>query len=361
MQSQGAVEERFLSCFRDEANVARHFPGQLSPEFQQLAAAAHAGVPLEECHFYHTVDLPGGVTVPGAWDLRPGVRQYLGHLDLAGQRVLELGPATGYLGFHMESAGAAVTAFDIAPFLPQDLVPLPGMDLEQHRRNSVGFSRHVRNAWWYCHGRLGSKVQAVYGDIYRLPPDIGRFDVATFGSILLHLANPFAAVREAAGITDKAIVITDMVQRMPVNLAHSYLEFNPGDMPENLVNWWWVTPGAAVKMLRVLGFPAVSVHFHEQKLHPHHDTTQPQMDMAMYTAVGQRRAGLVPVLPLAAEAAHREAELRAAWTTDREPAPAEQLEQARAELRALYASHSWRATRPLRELGGLLRRLRGRG
>ena len=202
--------------------------------------------------------------------------------------------------------------------------------------------------------------QAAYGDIYRLPPDIGRFDVATFGSILLHLGNPFAAVREAAGITDKAIVITDVIQRMPVNLAHSYLEFNPGDMPDNLVNWWWVTPGAAVKMLRVLGFPAISVHFHLQRLHPHHDLSRPPIEIPMVTAVGQRRAGLVPALPLAAEAARREEELRAAWTTDREPAPAEQLDQARAEFQALYASHSWRATRPLRELGALVRRLRGR-
>ena len=52
----------------------------------------------------------------------------------------------------------------------------------------------VRNSWWYSHQRLGSHAQVVYGDIYRLPSDIGRFDVATFGSILMHLSRPFAAL-----------------------------------------------------------------------------------------------------------------------------------------------------------------------
>ena len=226
------------------------------------------------------------------WDLRPGVRQYLGHLDLKGQRVLELGPATGYLGFHMESCGAQVTAFEVAPFFPQDIVPLSGVDLEEHRRASVGLSRQVRNAWWYCHERLSSGVRPVYGDIYHLPGDLGRFDVATLGAILVHLANPFTALQEAARRTEKAIVITDVVQGSPVDLTHSYMEFYPGDMRDkNVVNWWGVSPGAAVKMLKVLGFPEVSVFFHEQKRHIDGDLAKPEMDDAMFTVVGQRRQG----------------------------------------------------------------------
>ena len=33
---------------------------------------------LRECLFYHTMDVPGHGTVPGAWDLRKGLGRYLG-------------------------------------------------------------------------------------------------------------------------------------------------------------------------------------------------------------------------------------------------------------------------------------------
>ena len=150
------------------------------------------------------MDIPGGETIEGVWDLRPGVRQYLGHLDLMGQHVLELGPATGYLGFHMESCGAQVTAFEVAPFFPQDIVPLSGVDLEEHRRASVGLSRQVRNTWWYCHDRLSSRVRPVYGDIYHLP-DLGRFDIATLGRDRGPSREPFTALQEAARRTRRPL------------------------------------------------------------------------------------------------------------------------------------------------------------
>ena len=60
---------------------------------------------LDDCIFYHTIDLPGFGTQPGMWDLRANVEKYLGQVDLQGKRVLEMGTATGYLCFHMESQG----------------------------------------------------------------------------------------------------------------------------------------------------------------------------------------------------------------------------------------------------------------
>ena len=355
------AEAEFLAYFRDAGNAARRYPGQLRPEFQALAERAHAGVPAGECHFYHSIDLRDGETVTGAWDLRAGVRDYLGHLRLEGQSVLELGPATGQLGFHMESAGARVTAFEIAPFVVQELLPLPGHDLEVHRRNAVEFSRQVRNGWWYCRERLGSRTPAVYGDIYHLPEDLGRFDVSTFGSILLHLEQPFAALRQAAAVTDKAIVVTDLLERW-IDLKSGFLEFNPGDMPDNLVNWWWVTPGAAMKMLSVLGFPVHRVFFHEQDFHPGHDMSRPPTKVALYTVVGQRAEGLVPYEAVGAEAEAVERRLlermRMGLSYDELVARNRSLE---AELGRVYASTSWRATRPFRALGDMFRPASGPG
>ena len=61
---------------------------------------------LADCNFYHTTDIPGVGTVEGQWDLREGVDAYLGGYDFSGKRVLEIGPATGFLTFHMEKCGA---------------------------------------------------------------------------------------------------------------------------------------------------------------------------------------------------------------------------------------------------------------
>ena len=52
---------------------------------------------IGDCSFYHTVELPGYGVINGEWDLRGRVNEYLGNVDFAGQRVLEIGPASGFL------------------------------------------------------------------------------------------------------------------------------------------------------------------------------------------------------------------------------------------------------------------------
>jgi len=97
------VEEYFEHFYRTEEKKHGRFVGQLEESFQTRLARAHANRTPAECHFYHTMDFGSGEIHHGAWDLRGGEREYLGFVDLAGQRVLELGPATGYLSFYMEA------------------------------------------------------------------------------------------------------------------------------------------------------------------------------------------------------------------------------------------------------------------
>src|SRR6478736_6007586 len=78
---------------------------------------------LEDCFFYHTMDVPGYGTIPGPWDLRGHVDAYLGGVDLRGKRVLELGTASGFVCMEMEKRGAEVVAFDLSEDYDQDLVP----------------------------------------------------------------------------------------------------------------------------------------------------------------------------------------------------------------------------------------------
>lgn len=350
-----------LTSFFGKPTTLRPFAGQLDAAFQRQLQEAHAGVAAEDCHFYHTLELGNGEVVSGGWDMRGNAHRYLGHVQYRGLRVLEFGPASGYLTFWMEEQGADVTVLDLPPGHPPDLVPLPGIDLEANARSGSVTAEQVRNSWWYAHRRRGSKAKAVYGDIYRLPPDLGRYDVSTFGSILLHLGNPFGAMREAARLTDKAMVVTDVLPPILYGAeGNSFLEFNPGNESSNLVNWWNFSPGAIRKMLVVLGFPQVDFYFFEQAYHARHDPGAPLVKRYMYCAVGQRAAGLVPRLEKSGADLEIDGRLRRevpaihvdnyneahrCWQ-DAE----RRLREADARLRAIYGSLAWKLTKPVRWL-----------
>jgi hypothetical protein len=345
-----------LAFYRDALERETGFAGQLTDAFQAGLAAAHAGVTRGQCDFYHTMELGPGEVVPGAWDLRGAERAYQGFVDVAGLRVLEFGPATGYLSFRLEAQGAEVTCFDLAPGLPQDIIPQAGHDLDAQRRLSVEYAVKVRNSWWYSHRRLGSKARAVYGDIYALPRDIGRYDVSTFGCTLMHLSKPFFALQQAAAVTDKAIVVTEPMARLPADPRAPTIEFAPVDTARTVVLWWMHTPGAIARMLSVLGFFEATVHYHAQRHHSFHELDKPADEYLFFTVVGQRYPGQVRFLePTAAERA-REEEVK------RRFGPGRGREEAlQAELDGMRSSVSWRVSAPVRAVGSLMRRLGLRG
>ena len=71
-------------------------------------------IPLEDCEFYHVMDIPGLSEPPkGLFDLRKGVNEFLGHVDFKNKTVLELGPASGFLTFHIEKMGGDVTSIEL--------------------------------------------------------------------------------------------------------------------------------------------------------------------------------------------------------------------------------------------------------
>src|SRR6201998_1346257 len=86
---------------------------------------------IDECFFYHTMDIPGYGHVEGQWDLREGIREYLGAVDLKGKRVLEIGTASGFVCFYMESQGAEVVAYDLSEEHIWDLVPFSQYDYKE--------------------------------------------------------------------------------------------------------------------------------------------------------------------------------------------------------------------------------------
>lgn len=79
----------------------------------QASCMAPQGSALADCDFYHSMISPGVGKIIGLWDLRQTVDDYLGRIDFAGKRVLEIGPASGFLAIEMERRGADVVAVEL--------------------------------------------------------------------------------------------------------------------------------------------------------------------------------------------------------------------------------------------------------
>ena len=92
---------------------------------------------VADCYFYHTMELPGRGVIEGRdWDLRGRVDEYLGNVDFAGQRVLEIGPASGFLTFEMEKRGADVISVEVTDEHGWDFVPYPACKIGRSVRSA---------------------------------------------------------------------------------------------------------------------------------------------------------------------------------------------------------------------------------
>ena len=133
---------------------------------------------VADCYFYHTVELPGYGVITGDWDLRHGVDDYLGKVAFAGQRVLEIGPASGFVTFEMEKRGAEVVSVEVTAEHGWDFVPYPASKLEEVFGPRQIVMQRLKNSYWFSHAVQHSKARLYYGDVYNLPSSLGKFDIA---------------------------------------------------------------------------------------------------------------------------------------------------------------------------------------
>jgi 2-polyprenyl-3-methyl-5-hydroxy-6-metoxy-1,4-benzoquinol methylase len=164
---------------------------------------------LNDCYFYHTTDVPGYGLLEGEWDLRQGIRAYLGDVDFHGKRVLELGTASGFVCFHMEREGADVVGYDLSEHQSWDVVPYAQYSYEDFLQKRKEHIRRINNAFWLCHRAFGSHSTVVYGDVYSIPEGIGQVDISTSCSILLHVRDPFLALQKTLALTRETVIVTE--------------------------------------------------------------------------------------------------------------------------------------------------------
>ena len=209
----------------------------------------------EECHFYHSINLPSYGEIPGGWDLRPIVDKYIGEVDVSGLRVLDMGAATGFMTFEMERRGAEVVSFEIDKGENWDLVPhyKKRDELKQLRSGANHGTLALKRGYWLCHKDLGSKAKAFYGNIYNLPKELGDFDLVFYGMILTHLRDPFQALYSGARLSRDRVVVTGIfsADTKPVAVFRPNPELNAQN---ELRSWWLLSIGTVRNMLGVLGF-----------------------------------------------------------------------------------------------------------
>jgi len=226
---------------------------------------------VDECNFYHSTEIPGVGLVEGQWDLRQGYDEYIGGYDFTGKRVLEIGPATGFLTFQIEKTATEVVAVE----LPMDrsfwnAVPYEKLGLARGRDKGwteveKQFHEHIarmRNGFWFCHDKFGSKARVYHGSAENLPESLGEFDVLVLASILLHSRSPVAILESCARLVTDTIIITEFhdasLGEGPVCSLVPTAGNNAWD------TWWRFTPRFFTQFLEVLGFTEHRVTFHQQ-------------------------------------------------------------------------------------------------
>jgi SAM-dependent methyltransferase len=224
------------------------------------------GIDPQDTAIYHRIDLPGLENKKWQWDLRGHEDSYLGNYDFNGKRVLEFGAANGALTFWMEHQGAEVVAVDLSPDIERtswDVLVGPEDNVSEMKRVMSRGIQRLNNGFWYAHEQLGSKTKLVHGTAYHVSDEIGRFDVVTLASILLHLRDPLGALENAIRFTDKSVIITEVVPRfIGEDLQHFPLAYFMPDKsrrrPHGGWTWWQITAEVYLRFLQLKGFRVIS-------------------------------------------------------------------------------------------------------
>jgi ubiquinone/menaquinone biosynthesis C-methylase UbiE len=98
---------------------------------------------------------------------------------------------------------------------------------------------------------LGSKADVFYGDIYDLPSELGRFDIAIVGSVLEHLSDPITALGSIARLTTERIVVVTPLLETEERIARFE---GDASRPEADFTWWTYSIGLYREVFAILGF-----------------------------------------------------------------------------------------------------------
>jgi tRNA (mo5U34)-methyltransferase len=216
-------------------------------EGEDLAAA------VKKIPWYHTIDLPGGVSTPGYYDHRPLVPHYGLPADLHGKRVLDVGTWDGFWAFELERRGGDVTSVDLERLTQVDLPPQVLTAIRD-----AGLDQKFGSGFEIARRALGSKVKRVGGNVYDLDPaELGTFDFVHFADVSLHLQRPIEAFRRIRSVTAGTAMIVDAVHMdLDADPERRLTEYLSGWSD---VTWWTPSLNTFAQMVLDAGFSDVRV------------------------------------------------------------------------------------------------------
>lgn len=201
--------------------------------------------------WYHTLELPGGITTPGWFDLR-GVVEKLPWPPLDGKRCLDVGTYDGFYAFEMERRGAGeIIATDIPDHDDWDLASAGRDDAASLL---AGVSGEKGAGFEAAREALSSRVERRLISVYDLDPtEIGTFDVVVCGSLLLHLRDPVGALEAIRRVCGAWLLSIEEVS-LPLSVTFRRRSVAEARLRAVPTQWWVPNMAAHARMLEAAGF-----------------------------------------------------------------------------------------------------------
>ncbi len=196
-------------------------------------------------YWWHSIDLGDGVVTPGRKSLAEMAVEFartFDKLDLDGSSLLDIGAWNGGFSVEAKRRGAArVAALD-------------------HVTWNVPAWRG-RESFDLVNSRLDLGMEAI--DLDLDSPglslgSLGEFDFVLLLGVFYHLKDPLAALREAAAIATKALVVQTYLEETAD--PRPAMMFYPGsELGDDPTNWWGPNAACMISLLKDAGFARVEI------------------------------------------------------------------------------------------------------
>jgi tRNA (mo5U34)-methyltransferase len=199
--------------------------------------------------WYHSFDLPGGISTTGIFDHRRMAHKVPVPEDLSGKRCLDVASSDGFWAFRMAERGAdEVVSVDLDDATKQDWQGVVGDIAER----APGSGRAHR-AFDIVNKALGAGVKRADLSLYDLTPEtLGTFDFVFMGNVLIHLRDPARALEAVRSVCGGDFVSFECVS-IPLTLMRP---FTPCAQlwHEDEPRWWTPNVAGHRRLARAAGF-----------------------------------------------------------------------------------------------------------
>jgi len=199
--------------------------------------------------WYHSFDLPGGVSTSGFYDHRGMAHKVPIPADLSGRRCLDVASSDGFWAFQLAQRGAAeVVSVDLDDASRQDWQGVVGPPPDA----ATGTGR-ARRAFDIVNNATGLGVKRHDMSVYDLSRDeLGTFDFVFMGNVLLHLRDPQRALLAVRDVCEGQFLSFECIS-LPLTLLRPFTptgQLSDQDEPR----WWTPNARAHRRLLEAAGF-----------------------------------------------------------------------------------------------------------